>query len=209
MKIYQVSDPEFSQYGRIIRNYEVKELLKAMETTPLPEDVLYLPSVKELEELPVFSQMSQGIYGGMPVQMGFCNGHNRSLNALEYHRDSEINVAATDLILLLGRRQDMAEDFTLDTGIVKAFFLPKGVTAEIYADTLHYAPCQTSEEGFRCVVVLPRGTNEELEEMPVIRDGEERLLAAKNKWLLGHPEGGLPEGTWLGLKGENLTLQGM
>ena len=61
MKIYQVSDPEFSQYGRIIRNYEVKELLKAMETTPLPEDVLYLPSVKELEELPVFSQMSQGI----------------------------------------------------------------------------------------------------------------------------------------------------
>ena len=77
MKIYQVSDPEFSQYGRIIRNYEVKELLKAMETTPLPEDVLYLPSVKELEELPVFSQMSQGIYGGMPVQMGFCNGHNR------------------------------------------------------------------------------------------------------------------------------------
>ena len=209
MKIYQVSDPEFSQYGRIIRNYEVKELLKAMETTPLPEDVLYLPSVKELEELPVFSQMSQGIYGGMPVQMGFCNGHNRSLNALEYHRDSEINVAATDLILLLGRRQDMAEDFTLDTGTGKAFFLPKGVTAEIYADTLHYAPCQTSEEGFRCVVVLPRGTNEELEEMPVIRDGEERLLAAKNKWLLGHPEGGLPEGTWLGLKGENLTLQGM
>ena len=209
MKIYQVSDPEFSQYGRIIRNYEVKELLKAMETTPLPEDVLYLPSVKELEELPVFSQMSQGIYGGMPAQMGFCNGHNRSLNALEYHRDSEINVAATDLILLLGRRQDMAEDFTLDTGTVKAFFLPKGVTAEIYADTLHYAPCQTSEEGFRCVVVLPRGTNEELEEMPVIRDGEERLLAAKNKWLLGHPEGGLPEGTWLGLKGENLTLQGM
>lgn len=83
------------------------------------------------------------------------------------------------------------------------------MTAEIYADTLHYAPCQTSEEGFRCVVVLPRGTNEELEEMPVIRDGEERLLAAKNKWLLGHPEGGLPEGTWLGLKGENLTLQGM
>lgn len=33
--------------------------------------------------------------------------------------------------------------------------------------------------------------------------GEDALLAAKNKWLIGHPEGGLPEGSYIGLTGEN------
>ena len=36
--------------------------------------------------------------------------------------------------------------------------------------------------------------------------GEDRLLTAKNKWLIGHPEGGLPEGTHLGLVGENICV---
>jgi hypothetical protein len=33
------------------------------------------------------------------------------------------------------------------------------------------------------------------------------LLAAKNKWLIGHPEGGLPEGSYIGLTGENLEIK--
>ena len=36
---------------------------------------------------------------------------------------------------------------------------------------------------------------------------EDKMLFAVNKWLIGHPEGGLPEGAFIGLKGENLTLE--
>jgi len=27
-----------------------------------------------------------------------------------------------------------------------------------------------------------------------------------NKWLIGHEEGGLPEGSFIGLKGENIEV---
>ena len=63
------------------------------------------------------------------------------LNALEYHKDSEINVAAKDAILLLGLRSEIEEDYTFDTANVKAFLLPAGSAVEIYATSLHYAPC--------------------------------------------------------------------
>ena len=60
-------------------------------------------------------------FGGLPIQIGYCNGSNVKLNALEYHRSSEIDIAVTDLILLLGCQQDIKED-TYDTALVEAFF---------------------------------------------------------------------------------------
>lgn len=41
MKIKKVTDPEFSRYGRVIDGYDFSKLIKAMEHTPLPEDVIY------------------------------------------------------------------------------------------------------------------------------------------------------------------------
>lgn len=64
-------------------------------------------------------------YGEMPIQIGFCNGNNYKLNALEYHRTSEIDVAASDLILLLGWQADVEEDYTYDTSKVEAFCFPR------------------------------------------------------------------------------------
>lgn len=49
MKIKKVTDPEFSRYGRVIDGYDFSKLIKAMEHTPLPEDVIYEPSIEELE----------------------------------------------------------------------------------------------------------------------------------------------------------------
>lgn len=206
MNQISVFDPEFKEYGRVITGYDLEAMLKAMENTPLPEDVVYLPSLPELESLPLAQELSDAIYGQMKIQIGCCNGHNTRLNALEYHRDSEVNIAVTDMILLLGRQQDIEEDYTYHTSGVKAFFVPAGAMIEVYATTLHYAPCQASPAGFRCVVVLPKGTNLELHHTPAPKWGEEKLLAAVNKWLIGHKEGGLPEGSWLGLKGENISL---
>lgn len=206
MKIKNVNDPDFRCYGRVVTGYDMTGLLEAMLQTPVPEDVTYVASVLELEALPEAGMLADGLYGQMPIQIGYCNGHNQKLNALEYHRDSEVNLAVTDLVLLIGRQQDIAEDFTYDTSLVEAFFVPAGTLIEVYATTLHYAPCHTEDGGFRCVIVLPRGTNEELERPVKEVYGEEKLLFARNKWLVGHKEGGLPANAWIGLKGENISL---
>lgn len=211
MEIKKVTDAAFKKYGRVISHVDVAELVAALKETPIPADVVYEPSVESLEKLPVKEELSVVIYGEMPIQIGYCNGHNKKLNALEYHRDSEINIAAEDAVLMLGSLQDVEADFTYDTSKVEAFLVPAGTAVEIYATTLHYAPCHVEDGGFQVAVVLPKGTNYELKAAHAkVENGkapnEDALLAAVNKWLIGHAEGGLPEGSFLGLKGENLSL---
>ena len=206
MKVYSVYDPEFKEYGRVIKGYDTAELMAGLAKTPCPEGTIYIASDPELEKLPIYKDFCDALWGGLPVQIGYCNGHNSKMNALEYHRNSELNLPDEDIILLLARQQDITEDDTLDSATVKAFRVPKNVLVEVYATSLHYAPCHTSEKGFRCIVVLPKGTNEDLEVKPAVADGEEKMLAAKNKWLIGHPEGGLAEGSWIGITGENIEV---
>ena len=211
MEIKKVTDAAFKKYGRVISHVDVAELVAALKETPIPADVVYEPSVESLEKLPVRKELSSVIYGEMPIQIGYCNGHNKKLNALEYHRDSEINIAAEDAVLMLGSLQDVEADFTYDTSKVEAFLVPAGTAVEIYATTLHYAPCHVEDGGFQVAVVLPKGTNYELKTAHAkVENGkasnEDALLTAVNKWLIGHAEGGLPEGSFLGLKGENLSL---
>ena len=205
MTVRKVADPAFKAYGRVITGYDFSGLLKAMEHTPLPEDVIYIPSLPEMEALSDAKELERGIYGQMPIQIGCCTGHNKKLNAVEYHRDSEVDIAVDDLILILGKQQDIEEDHTYDTSRMEAFLVPAGTAVEVYATTLHYAPCHVKDEGFRCVIVLPKGTNLDMEPVDV-KDPEDRLLFARNKWLIGHAEGGLPEGAFIGLKGENLSV---
>ena len=205
MKIYSVTDERFRKYGKVVKDIDFSGLVKALEeVTPLPEGVEYVPGMPELEALPVMQELSVKTYGEMPIQIGYCNGHNCMLNALEYHRDSEINVAATDAILMLGCQQDITEDFTYDTSLVEAFLVPKGTAVEVYATSLHYAPCGVDGEVFKVAIVLPKGTNLDLDGKH--EGGEDGHLTAKNKWLLGHPEGGLPEGSPMGLIGKNLCV---
>lgn len=202
MKVKHVTDSAFNRYGKIVTGYDCQELLKVMENTPIPEDVIYVASVPELENLEIAKKMEKNLYGQMPIQIGYCNGHNKKMNALEYHRNSEFNVAVTDLVLMLGRQQDIGEDGTYDTSLAEAFLVPAGTVVEVYATTLHYAPCHVKPEGFQCVVILPWGTNTEMQPIDKLCF-EDNLLFAKNKWLVGHKEGGLPENAFLGLIGEN------
>lgn len=211
MKILSVNDAAFQKYGRVVTNVDFTELVQEMKKTPVPEGVVYEPSVEALEALPVMQALSETAYGEMPVQIGYCNGHNTKLNALEYHRDSEINVAATDAILMLGLLQDVEADHSYDTSRVEAFLVPAGTAVEVYATTLHYAPCGVEGNGFQVSVVLPRGTNYPLKKehskaSGTAVDNEDCLITAVNKWLIGHPEGGLDEGSFLGLKGKNLDI---
>lgn len=128
MQIYEVTDQRFRKYGRVLDTPSLtgevrKELAEQMEKTPLPADVVYEPSVESLEQTKAAEILKEEIFGELPIQVGYCNGNNYLLNALEYHRSSEINIAAT------------------------------------------------------------------------------------NKWLIGHAEGGLPEGSFLGLKGKNISVK--
>ena len=205
MNIQKVTDHAFGRYGRVLEGYDLAGILKEMEHTPLPKEVIYVPSVEALEALPEAENLKNRAYGGLPIQIGYCNGDNHRLNALEYHRSSEINIAVTDMILLLGAQQDIEADCTYDTSLVEAFFVPAGTAVEMYATTLHYAPCSVGDHGFRVAIVLPKDTNLPLEEGHA--DLEDRLITAKNKWLIGHAEGGLPEGSHIGLIGKNLDCR--
>lgn len=204
MKIYDVTDERFRKYGKIVKNIDFSTLAEAMKVTPVPEDVVYEPQIEEFMKLPVAEEIRRVFYGELPIQIGYCNGHNTRLNAVEYHRSSEINVAATDAVLLLGLEADVEEDFSYDTAKMEAFLVPAGTAVELYATTLHYAPCHVKEGGFQVAVILPAGTNYPLEETHA--NGEDALITAKNKWLIGHAEGGLPEGSFLGLNGKNLDI---
>ena len=206
MERKKVTDPAFSRYGKVVKNVDFTALVEALQQTPCPQGVVYEPSVEQLEALPVYGQLQEISYGELPIQIGYCNGNNHKLNALEYHRSSEIDVAASDLILLLGWQPDIQEGDTYDTSKVEAFLLPKGMGVELYATTLHYAPCNAQDGGFRCAIILPKGTNLPLDGTHDA-GGEDRLITAKNKWLIGHPEGGLPEGCHLGLVGENIYVK--
>ena len=212
MKVLSCFDEEFKEYGRVVDNVDFTELVEAMKKTPCPDDVVYEPGIAELEALPVAKKISSVVYGEMPVQVGYCNGHNCMLNALEYHRDSEINVAATDAVLMLGLLKDVEKDFTYDTAKVKAFKVPAGTAVEVYATTMHYAPCGVDGAGFQVSIILPKGTNYPLKaaHAKLNADGsapnEDALITATNKWLIGHKEGGLDAGSFLGLKGKNLNL---
>lgn len=208
MKIESVFDRAFAPYGKVLPGYDTSELLEALEKyTPMPEATGYVASQPELEALPIAEKLAVNAYGGMPIQLGWCNGHNTRLNCLEYHRDSEINCGTSDFILLVAREDDIV-DGSLDTDRVRAFRVPRGVVVEVYATTLHYAPCSAAKgEGFRVLVALPRGTNGPKPEMESLND-EDKLLWACNKWLLAHAESSeAAQGAVVALKGVNVDIR--
>ena len=208
MKIYSVFDPEFKPYGQVVTGMDdtVAELLNVLKDAPQGPGVDYVPEYAPLQELPACVEISEHCYGGMPVQLGWCNGFNTKLNCLEYHRDSEFNLGTEDFILLLGLQGDIV-DGVLDTATIKAFKAPAGTLIEVFATALHYAPCHCDpDKGFRVMVALPMGTNTDKPNISV-KSPEDKLLWARNKWLLAHPESGeAKQGAHIGLAGENIDI---
>ena len=206
MEILSVFSPEFRSYGRVVEGYPVKGLLDALAQTPLTDGVVYVPREPLLHAAPEAQAIGEALYGGMPFQLGWCNGHNTKLNCLEFHRDSEFNLGTEDFILLLGLQGDIV-DGRLDTATVKAFRCPAGVLIEVYATSLHYAPCHTDPaKGFRVMVGLPENTNTDYrpEGGANVMD---RMLWARNKWLLAHAESAeAAQGAVVALDGVNIDI---
>ena len=180
IKIYSVADNEFNTFGRIINNIDTTEIVKVAESFDVTEGITYIPSVKEFENLAISKEINNELYGTLPTQIGYCYGHSSYLNATEWHTSNEVNIAITDLVLILGHRWDIVDD-KIDSSMFKAFYVPKGTIVEVYSTSLHYCPCQVSDNGFRCIVALPKDTNTELD----LKLNDKRITA-KNKWLLAH-----------------------
>jgi hypothetical protein len=207
MVLLNCSDKAFERYGFEVTGYDFANLLAALDGAPCPKDsVVYKAECPDLQSQSVCAQISSNLFGGMPIQLGYCNGHNLRLNCLEYHRGSELIVAGTPLVLLLADLRGV-ENGSLDTSKVEGFSVPRGGAVLLYETTLHYAPCTASEnDHFRAVIGLFKGTNLEKPEITQLNDKDRQLWAA-NKWLLAHADTNeAKRGAHVGLVGENISL---
>ena len=201
--LFEIDSPEFTAYGRRVPGIDPAEILRAADAVERPrEGSAYVASLAAFEALPVAGEIAGRVFGTLPMQTGYCHGHNGFLNALEWHMCSEVNIAVTDLVLLLGRRQDLAGG-QIDASALKAFYLRRGDVVEIYATSLHFCPCEVDAAGFGCVVCLPTGTN-----LPLEGPADDPLLFRRNKWLIAHMENAalIARGAVPGITGENIRI---
>lgn len=203
LKFYSVTDKEFEKYGKVLTNFDTTEIIEECEKIEMPsEGSIYQLGLETLEKLEISKKIQQELFGELDAQVGVCYGHSNFLNALEWHKNSEINIAVTPLVLILGTIFDI-KDGKFDSKDAKAFYLEKGQMVEVYATTLHFCPCEVSKDGFFCVVGLPKGTNGVLDDIP-----DDKMLFRKNKWLIAH-EGNqtlLDKGVVSGIYGENYKV---
>ena len=206
MKVYEITSKEFKEYGRELVGYDFKELFSSLSRLYIPDKgITYEASVDSLENNEVFEEMRNRGFGGMPIEVGYVGGYNKTLNCLEYHKSSEFNIALDDVILVLGLQRDI-DDGRFDTSLCKAFYVPAGCGVELYGTTLHYAPMNVGDAGYRVACVLPLGTNGDKPNFTEF-DAEDRLCAGANKWIMAHPDS--PEakkGGYVGLFGENIKF---
>lgn len=216
--VYSVESTEFVSYGNVLKGYDFSALIDYMEkNTSIPENGnVYVASVEDMEKLPVCKILSSTFYGGMPIQIGYCNGRNSTFNGFEYHKGSEINVAVTDFMLSLGHTWEI-KDNHYDNKDAKVFFVKKGTALEMFQTTLHLSPLKVTDDGFKGIVVLPKGTNTPLseEEKALLTkntegsDPEQVLLLQRNKWVISHPEREplIKQGAFPGIIGPNKEMK--
>lgn len=209
IKVYSIHEERFKTYGRIVTGYDFSDMIAYMETkSEMPEaGNIYKASIAEMEQTEVANAIRNQIYGQMDIEVGYCNGKNSTFNGMEYHKGSEINIAVTDMMLILGHTWDIKEN-TYKVEQAEVFFLKKGEAIEMYQTTLHLSPCKVQKEGFKDIVILPKGTNTPLTEEKKEIEAVDRLLLQKNKWVIAHPEREplIKQGAFPGIIGKNLEL---
>jgi Domain of unknown function (DUF4867) len=208
--IFTPADAEFQRYARVITGYNLQPMLQALKAhTEIPEvGNRYEPSLDKLEAVSLRAQIEQEIYGGMPIQVGYCSGVNQQYNGMEYHKGSEVSINLDPVVMAFGSVQAISNN-TFKIEDAQLFYLEAGTMIEIYATTLHLAPMRTSDDGFRVIVVLPLGTNTPLTVAKANNQGENLLLLEKNKWIMAHSssERLIARGVHVGLQGENSKLR--
>ena len=179
--IRTLDDPAFGKYGYVLEgDYRpIVDYLNRSVSIPA-EGNRYTPDDSDFKRHA--DRLFEPFFGGTALQYGHVAGQNTVMNAVEYHKSSEVNVAARPMVLFLGDVRDIEHEH-YHTDWLEAFYIPAGAAIELLSTTLHFSPCKVEEEGFICAVVLPKGTNSDLETQGTSSD----LLFKHNKWLLIHP----------------------
>lgn len=202
-EIKTIRSPEFARYGAVLEGdfEDVVEYLTHSTDIPAQGNV-YVANDPRLLSLASSDVIREREFGMLDMQAGYCNGKNSVLNCMEYHLTPEVDVAASRLVLLLGRCEDICEG-AFDSSLCEAFVLERGDAVCLKSGTLHFSPCRALEEGFRCAIYLPTGTN-----LPLNGACGDPMLFKVNKWLLAHPDAPqAKQGAYVGIKGENLKIE--
>lgn len=204
MSLKEISRRELTRYGHYLEgdySLPLTYLKEGTEVGKADGGNLYVADDVRFRSFKEFDRAFEEVFGTYPMEIGYCNGHNRKLNCLEYHASPEVDIPAQDVILLLALPEEIV-DGRLDTSKVKALRLKAGEAFVLNPYVLHFSPCETDLNGFQCLILLPKGTNTDL-------DGKvsDPKLWKKNKWLLAHEESDQAKiGAYVGLTGENLEV---
>lgn len=207
LEILSVTASEFASYGIIHPTVELPEMRRFLYGVKQTEFEYYVPCEECLMELPEADQFKDDIFGQVPCQVGWYYGNCNKLNAIEYHKCSEVLYLYEDAVLILGHLWDIKED-RLHTDTMKIFYVPANTCVELYGTTLHYAPCKAGKAPVMQIVVQSKGTNTPLLKPAEGKEAENRYLLQRNKWVLGHPEAAelLGPNAFIGLEGKNITI---
>lgn len=208
-EVKSVHSEDFVKYGKVLTTYDFKEVLDYLEqNTEIPtEGNLYVANDDNLLNMKVSKVLKENLYGDMEIQVGYCNGKNSTLNGLEYHKGSEVNVFLNDGVLFLGHTTKIKDNY-YDIHDIESFYVEKGTSLEIYQTTMHFAPCKVNDNGFKVLVILPKHTNIPLTKDIIVKEKEDKLLFMRNKWLIAHPNRTplIEKGAHGGIIGDNLEL---
>lgn len=207
--IKSVSDPEFATFGTVHPHIRVPQMREHLYSTrQMPAEEVYEPCADDLMDMEEAIFFKQFAYGETACQIGYYSGFGSKLNALEYHKCSEMLVEFEPCVLILGHIWDV-KDYTIEAAKLELFYVPADTCVEVYATSLHFAPCMATAAGVRQVVCQTATTNTDLHHPErMTEDGENRMLLQRNKWVLIHPEAAANFGpnAVQGILGKNISV---
>ena len=181
---HTTADKKFKKYGRVL-NYNTTQLIDQLSQSSnlnkikaMPK-ASYRPNIPSLHHYDFIDLIRQDIFGELDIQVGIVEGRNNFATGTEFHQGSEVNIAITDCILVLGSKYDMINE-EIDISQMVIFYVKKGEALEIYSSTLHYTPIEVDSNGFEVIVILIKGTNTDID------CKNNSLLCKKNKWYVAH-----------------------
>lgn len=201
--IFDISDEKFQKYGKLIDSKKYPYLYRAITSTSIPDEGNKYVRDAKFELKDEKELIEKEVFGFQKVEIGYCNGHTHQMNALEYHMCREVNFSGTDLVLLLGLKEDIKDSY--HSSKLEAFYVPKGKIFYLEPGVLHFAPCAVSKEGFKCLVILLDKTNSPVKN-PHSYDAD---LLMFNKWIICHPDSttNVNKGVRSAIDGDNLILK--
>lgn len=181
-------------------NIDTSELVAYSTGVTVGEENTYIPSDAAVETLTVVKNIAREVFAEAKIQAGWCCGGGTTMNGMEWHKSSEVVIACTEMLLLIGDFFDIEND-VYDSSKALALYLQKGEAVELFPMTLHLAPLKVSEL-FKAAIILPEGTNMSL------KNGINGSLRAVNKWLLVHKDNrkGILSGGRIGISGKNIKI---